>query len=83
MGHIKIVMDEGGVRTMNNVKYIPELGKNLISLGTLHEYGFSYRFDGDRDIMKSNKGALTIMRAKRSGGNIYKLLGCIVVADVA
>ncbi|CAJ2662759.1 unnamed protein product [Trifolium pratense] len=83
IGQIKIAMDDGGVRTLTDVRYIPELRKNLISLGTLQAHGYSYKSDGDRDILKVSKGALTVMRAKRTAGNIYKLLGHTVVGDVA
>lgn len=35
MRQIKIYMDDDGVRTMNDVKYIQDLRKNLISLGKI------------------------------------------------
>lgn len=44
-------MDDSGVRTLNEVRYIPELSKNLISLCTLQENGFSYKSHGDNEIM--------------------------------
>lgn len=47
---------------------------NLISLGTLQENGFSHRSDRDKDILKVNKGALTVMRKNMTVGNIYRLL---------
>lgn len=68
---------------MNEFRYIPELRKNVISLGTLKANGFSYKSDGYRHIMKVNKGVLTVMRAMKVVGNIYKFLGNIVVGDVA
>lgn len=33
--------------------------------------------------MKVNKGALNVMRARRTAGNIYKLLWNTVVDDIA
>lgn len=68
---------------MNEIIYIPKLRKNLIFIGTLLTNGFSYRSDGDRDIMKVSKGALTVMGAKKTTSNMYKLLGNIIVCDVA
>lgn len=65
---IKIVMDKGGMRTLNYFRYIIKLRKNLISLGTLHVNGFSYKFNGNREIMTIRKNTLTIMRAKRIVG---------------
>lgn len=73
MGQIKIPMVDCGVGTLNDVKYISELRKRLISSYTLHANDFS----------KVNKGALTVMRPIRIAGNIYKVLANIVVGDVA
>lgn len=83
MRQIKIVMDDSGVRTLNNVTYILKLRKNLISIGILHANNFFYKFDRDKYIMKVNKGALTVMRARNTCGNIYKHLGNTIVDDVA
>jgi hypothetical protein len=83
IGHVKIAMDDSGVQTLNDVRYIPELRKNLISLVTLQANGYSYSSDGDMDILKVSKGALTVMKAKSTAGNIYKFLGNTVVCDVA
>lgn len=64
MRQIKISMDDGGVRTLNEVKYISELRKNLIFLSTLQTNGFSYKSYKDRDNMKISKGALIVMGAR-------------------
>lgn len=53
-GKIKISLDNGGMRILSEVCYVPELRKNLISMGTLQENGHSFRSDGDRDIMRVN-----------------------------
>lgn len=73
MRQIKTVMDDGGVLKLNDVKYIQKLRKILISLGTLHKKGFFYMSDGDSNIMKVRKCALTVMREMRYAGNISKL----------
>jgi hypothetical protein len=60
------------VRIFTNVKYVPNLKKNLISLGTLDSLGYGYSAkDG---VMKITKGAMVIMKGKKIG-NLYKLLG--------
>lgn len=63
-------MDDGGVRTLNGVKYIPKSRKNLIFQSNIHDYGFSYISDGDMDNMKVVKGSLIMMRERRISGNI-------------
>lgn len=61
-------MDDGGVRALNDIKYILELRENLISLDTLQASGFSYTSYGDKDTMKVSKDALTVMEARRTTG---------------
>jgi hypothetical protein len=46
IGTIKIRMHDGIVRTLTNVRHIPDLKKNLISLGTLDSLGYKYSGEG-------------------------------------
>lgn len=41
IGTIKFRLHDGMMRTLSNVRYIPELKRNLISLGMLGENGYS------------------------------------------
>uniref|UniRef100_A0A2N9G8B6 CCHC-type domain-containing protein n=1 Tax=Fagus sylvatica TaxID=28930 RepID=A0A2N9G8B6_FAGSY len=59
MGTIKIKMFDGVVRTLEEVRHIPDMKKNLISLGTLDSKGYSYKFENG--IMKVSKGAMVVM----------------------
>ena len=83
IGNIKIQLHDGVVRTLNDVRHIPDMRKNLISLGTLHANGFNYRSDYDREILRVTKGVLTVMKVKQTMKNIYKLLENIVVDGAA
>ena len=60
MRNIKIKMFDGVVRMLCDVRYIPDLRKNLISLGTLDSNGFSYKFASG--VMKVSKGVMTVMK---------------------
>ncbi|KAL0453639.1 UNVERIFIED_CONTAM: Retrovirus-related Pol polyprotein from transposon TNT 1-94 [Sesamum latifolium] len=82
VGDVRIKMYDGTVRTLCDVRHIPELKKNLISLGTLHKNGFIPKADEDRETIRIVKGALTVMKGKITAGNIYKLLGSTVVGGV-
>jgi len=82
IGDVRIRMYDGTVRTLCDVRHIPELKNNLISLGTLHKNGFIPKADEDRETIKIVKGALTVMKGKITTGNIYKLLGSTVVGGV-
>lgn len=50
--------------------------------GTLLANGYSFRSDGDRDIMRISKGVMTVMSTRRNACNIYKLLGGIIMGDI-
>ncbi|KAL4312354.1 hypothetical protein GQ457_01G013740 [Hibiscus cannabinus] len=79
IGEVRIRMYDGTVRTLCDVRHIPDLKKNLISLGTLHKNGFIPKADEDRETIRIVKGALIVMKGKITAGNIYKLLGSTVV----
>ncbi|KAL9257688.1 Retrovirus-related Pol polyprotein from transposon TNT 1-94-like protein [Drosera capensis] len=42
LGTVKVKMFDGVVRTLGDTRYIPDLRKNLISVGTLNTVGFVY-----------------------------------------
>ena len=44
MGNIRIKMYDNTIRTLTSVRHVPELKKNLISLGVLDSDG--YKFTG-------------------------------------
>ena len=82
IGEVRIKMYDGTVRTLCDVRHIPDLKKNLISLGTLHKNDFIPKADEDRETIRFVKGALTVMKGKITARNIYKLLGSTVVGGV-
>ncbi|KAE8681618.1 putative ribonuclease H protein [Hibiscus syriacus] len=79
---VRIKMYDGSVQTLSGVRHIPDLKKNLISLGTLHKNGFIPKADEDRETIRIVKGALTVMKGKITAWNIYKLLGSTVIGGV-
>ena len=64
IGTIKIQLHDSVVRTLNDVRHIPDMRKNLIFLGTLYANGFNYRSNDDRKILRVTKGVLTVMKGK-------------------
>lgn len=58
-GTMKVKMFDGSVLTLTNVMYVPELKKNLISLGTLDSKGCKCIVAGG--VMKMVRGAMVIM----------------------
>ena len=66
IGSISIRSYDGTIKTLNNVRHIPELKRNLISLGTLDDEGLEYRTG--KGTMRITKGSLLIMKGiKRNG----------------
>ena len=79
-GTIRIKMHDGIVRTLTNVRHVPDLKKNLISLGILEALGCKYTAEGG--VMKVSRSALIVMKACRSG-SLYILQGTTVTGSVA
>ncbi|KAE8735884.1 hypothetical protein F3Y22_tig00000329pilonHSYRG00358 [Hibiscus syriacus] len=52
IGEVRIKMYDDFVRTLSGVRHIPDLKKNLISLGTLHKNGFIPKADEDRETIR-------------------------------
>ncbi|XP_075085274.1 uncharacterized protein LOC107809328 [Nicotiana tabacum] len=77
---IRFRMHDDLVRTLADVRYIPELKKNLISLGTLESLGCKFTSEGG--VLKVFQDALVIMKTHRSG-SLYTLLGSIVIGLTA
>nr|KYP40338.1 Retrovirus-related Pol polyprotein from transposon TNT 1-94 [Cajanus cajan] len=67
-GVVKIKLN-GSVWELKNVRHIPDLTKNLISVGQLASDGYTTIFQGEQ--WKISKGAMTIARGKKSG-TLYK-----------
>ena len=63
IGTIKVMMLDGIVRTMTNVKHFLKLTKILIFFGTLRIMG--YNFSTKNNIMNINKGALIAIKRKK------------------
>ena len=73
IGNISLKLHDNKTRTLTDVRYVPALKRNLISLGTLDELGFSYKAkNGSMHVFKGDELILT--GAKKNG--LYVLDGC-------
>jgi len=79
MGTVCIKMLDGIVRELKEVRYVPQLKRNLISVGTLKALGplVSIR-DG---VLKMTKGSMVVMKGVRQN-NLYYLKGTTVTGQV-
>ena len=60
VGDVRIKMHDGVIRTLSKVYHIPELKRNLISLGTLEKNGCKYV--AENGILRISKGALVVLK---------------------
>ena len=75
---VKIRMHDGVVRTLTNVHHVPDLKKNLISVGALDAKGFICNVGGG--VMQVRKGKSVVLQGTRQG-NLYILQGSIVAGN--
>ncbi|KAG8481450.1 hypothetical protein CXB51_026306 [Gossypium anomalum] len=81
VGTIKVKMFDGVVRTLSDVRHVPELKRNLISLSTLDSKG--YRYTAESGVLKISKGSLVVMKGQRKITKLYVLQGYTVTGDAA
>ncbi|KAG8472527.1 hypothetical protein CXB51_034427 [Gossypium anomalum] len=79
VGTIKVKMFDAVVRTLSDVRHVPELKRNLISLSTLDTKG--YRYTAESGVLKISKGSLVVMKAQRKTAKLYILQGSTVTGD--
>ena len=80
IGSISLKNHDGSTRVLTDVRYIPKLEKNLISLGTLDSKGFTIILQNG--ILKVVSRALVVMRGIRRN-NLYLYQGSTAVGTVA
>ncbi|KAG8482734.1 hypothetical protein CXB51_024185 [Gossypium anomalum] len=79
VGTIKVKMFDGVVRTLSDVRHVPELKRNLILLSTLDSKG--YRYIAENGVLKISKGPLVVMKGQRKTVKLYVLQGSTVTGD--
>ena len=78
IGSIDLRLDNGNLVTLTAVRYIPDLKRNLISLGVLDDLGCKYEvFNGVMEVCRN--GRLVLYGKKYCG--LYVLCGCHVSAS--
>ena len=77
IGSIRIKMFDGIIRTLTDVRYIPKMKRNLISMSALDAKG--YKYSGGDSVLKVTKGSLVVMKGDLSSTNgLYYLRGATV-----
>lgn len=73
-------MHDGVLRTLTDVRHIPDGKRKIIYLGTLDAIGCKYSAEGG--VMKISRGALTVMKGKKIG-SLYVLDGITFTGSAA
>ncbi|KAJ4715159.1 Retrovirus-related Pol polyprotein from transposon TNT 1-94 [Melia azedarach] len=79
-GSIKIRTHDGKFCTLNNVRHVPLMTKNLISLSMLDNKGFS--FQGEGGVLHVCKGSNVVLKGVKRG-TLYFLQGSTLSSSVA
>lgn len=74
-GTVNLMMHDGIVRTLTDIMHVPNLKRNLISLGTLDSKGC--KFSAISGVIKVVKGVMIVMKGEKVK-NLYTLVGSIV-----
>ena len=80
IGSVRIKMHNDVEKVLTNVRFILELKRNLISLGTLGELGYVIKVEAGT--IKILKGLLLVMKGIKKN-DIYSLLGSTVIGSVS
>lgn len=78
IGSIRIQNDDGTTILLTNVRYVPTMSKNLISLGTLEEGGCW--FQSKEGVLKVIKGCRVMMKAVKTD-RLYLLKGKVITGE--
>ncbi|KAH0645930.1 hypothetical protein KY284_033814 [Solanum tuberosum] len=81
VGSIRLRNHDRLTRTLIDVRYVPNLKKNLIFVGSLESKGF--KVIADNGIMRICSGALVVMKAIRRINNMYHYQGSTVIGTAA
>ena len=79
VGSIQIKMFDGMVRTLSDVRHVPGLKKNLISLSTLDKNGCRIACQGG--VLKVIRRSLVVIKGKMYG-SLYTLEGSTIFGSV-
>ena len=66
-------MFDGSICTIQGIRHVKDLKKNLLSIRQLDNLGCKTHIEGG--ILKVVKGALVVMKEKKMVANLYMLLG--------
>ena len=79
IGSIRMRMFDGEVRTVANVRHVPEVSSNLLSLGALEARGC--RFTSANGTLKVRKGSRMVLKGERIA-NLYHVKEALLLVTL-
>jgi len=73
IGSIQTKAHDGMKHMLKNMRYIPEMSRNLISLSTLDVEGFHY--SSSNGFLKVSKGSLVCLKGDLNSAKLYVIRG--------
>ncbi|GKA98213.1 retrovirus-related pol polyprotein from transposon TNT 1-94 [Tanacetum coccineum] len=80
MGKVRVQLKDGSSFVLHNVRYIPELKRNLISLGTLEKEGYTVKMQSGK--IKVINGSRVVLSGTRRDNCVYSLDGHAVAGEL-
>jgi len=77
---VRIKMFDGVVRDLTELRYVPQMKKNIISVGAMESKGLKVTLDNG--ILKVTKGSMVMMKGARDR-NLYYWKGSTVTGVLA
>nr|KYP60238.1 hypothetical protein KK1_015689 [Cajanus cajan] len=77
IGAIKMKLANGAIRTLQGVKHVLDLKRNIISLGMFVKQGYRYKAKGG--VLRITKGSIVLMKEKLENG-LYFIQGSHLVS---
>ena len=81
IGSIWMRMFDGMVRTLTNMKYVPNLKKNLVLSGYLERSGYNLNSCARSGVLNISNGAMVVIRDRRMENNLYRIEGSMVIGE--
>ena len=75
---LRFKLYDGVERVINNVRLVPDLKRNLISLSEFDKKG--YVFKGENEVLKVLKGSMIFMKGMQKNG-LHSLMGEVVMGS--
>ncbi|GJR70297.1 retrovirus-related pol polyprotein from transposon TNT 1-94 [Tanacetum coccineum] len=80
IGKVRVQLKDGSSFVLHNVRYIPELKRNLISLGTLEKEGYTVKLQSGK--IKVINGSRVVLSGTRRDNCVYSLDGHAVAGEL-